>query len=451
MQLYSTNDPSLRVEFAEAVFQALPRDKGLYMPVVLEPLPEAFWRQLPDLSLPDIGYEITRHLLRGALPDERIRAIVDAAIDFPAPLVRLDTGESDAPARYILELFHGPSMAFKDFGARFMAGVMDELSRERGERLLILVATSGDTGGAVAAGFYGSDHIDVVILYPRGKVSDIQEAQLTTLGGNVTALRVDGTFDDCQALVKEAFVDTELRREANLSSANSINILRLIPQSFYYVEAYRQWLAAGHADPPVFAVPSGNFGNLTAGLLAERMGLPVAKFVAATNANDTVPRYHADGEYAPRASVRTISNAMDVGAPSNFARMSDLFGSTWNAFRGRVWATSFDDVATEREMASVYSASERATGEGYVLDPHTAVGTLALARYQATEERRAGIVLATAHPGKFLPDVERVLGRELALPPALEEVRMRPRVVRDVANDYKAVRAVVLERWRAGA
>ena len=449
MQLYSTNDPSLRVDFAEAVFRALPRDKGLYMPVILEPLPDAFWRKLPTLALPDIGYEITRHLLRGALPDERIRAIVESAIDFPAPLVELDTGEPAAPARYILELFHGPSLAFKDFGARFMAGVMDELSRERGERLLILVATSGDTGGAVAAGFHGSAHVDVVILYPRGKVSDIQEAQLTTLGGNVTALRVDGTFDDCQALVKEAFVDDELRAEANLSSANSINILRLIPQSFYYVEGYRQWLAAGRTEPPVFAVPSGNFGNLTAGLLAERMGLPARKFVAATNANDTVPRYHADGRYAPRPSVRTISNAMDVGAPSNFARMSDLFGSTWNGFRDRIWAAAFDDAATEREMASVYTASERAAGTGYVLDPHTAVGTLALRRYQAEVEPAAGIVLATAHPGKFLPDVERVLGRDLSLPPALEEIRMRPRTVRDVPNDYGAVRAEVLRRWRA--
>lgn len=448
MQLYSTNDPTLRVDFAEAVFQALPRDKGLYMPVEIGRLPAAFWRELSALSLADIGYEITRHLLRGALPDTRIRAIVDAAIDFPAPLARLDTGEPDAPRRYILELFHGPSLAFKDFGARFMAGVMDELSRERDERLLILVATSGDTGGAVAAGFHGSERVEVVILYPRGKVSDIQEAQLTTLGDNVTALRVDGTFDDCQALVKEAFVDADLRGEVNLSSANSINILRLIPQSFYYVEAYRQWLGAGETQPPVFAVPSGNFGNLTAGLLAERMGLPVAKFVAATNANDTVPRYHADGEYNPRASVRTISNAMDVGAPSNFARMSDLFGSTWNRFRDRIWAVGFDDAATEREMASVYFASERTVGEGYVLDPHTAVGTLALRRYQSEIAAAPGIVLATAHPGKFLPDVERVLGRELSLPPALEEVRMKPRTVVDMPNDYAAVRGAVLRRWR---
>ena len=450
MQLYSTNDPTLRVDFAEAVFRALPRDRGLYMPVEIPRLPEAFWRALPGLTLPEIGFAITSALLRGALPDGRIRAIVDAAIDFPAPLVRLDEGDADAPACYVLELFHGPSLAFKDFGARFMAGVMDELSRERSERVLILVATSGDTGGAVAAGFHGSENVDVVILYPAGKVSDIQEAQLTTLGGNVTALRVDGTFDDCQALVKEAFVDAELRAEANLSSANSINILRLIPQSFYYVEAYRQWCAAGQTEAPVFAVPSGNFGNLTAGLLAQRMGLPVAKFVAATNANDTVARYHADGAYEPRPSVRTISNAMDVGAPSNFARMSDLFGATWDAFREHVWATSFDDAATEREMAAVYEATARATGSGYVLDPHTAVGTLALKRYWAREGSRPGIVLATAHPGKFLPDVERVLGREVPLPPALEAVRARPRTVRDIGDDYAALREVVLARWRRG-
>ena len=451
MKLYSTNDPSLRADFAEAVFQALPADKGLYMPVDLVPLPDTFWRKLPGMAIADIGVAVTTHLLRGALSDAAIERVVRKAIDFPAPLVRLDRGElNPGTEQYILELFHGPSLAFKDFGARFMAGIMDELLARERRRLMILVATSGDTGGAVAAGFHGSDNIEVVILYPAGKVSDIQEAQLTTVGDNVSALRVDGTFDDCQALVKRAFVDDELRGVANLSSANSINILRLIPQSFYYFEAYRQWLALGHTEPPVFVVPSGNFGNLTAGLLTQRMGLPVAKFVAATNANDTVPRYAATGTYNPKPSVRTISNAMDVGAPSNFARMQDLFGSTWNAFRESVTAYDFTDAETEVEMADVYTATQRGSGEGYVIDPHTAVGTLALAKYQAEVAAGPGIVLGTAHAGKFRPDVERVLGRKIDLPKALETVRLLPRTVGDVPNDYHVLREYILRRWREG-
>ena len=324
-----------------------------------------------------------------------------------------------------------------------MAGVMDHfLARER-SRLVILVATSGDTGGAVAAGFHGSENVDVVILYPRDKVSDVQEAQLTTLGANVHALRVDGTFDDCQMLVKEAFVDDALRAEVGLSSANSINIARLIPQSFYYIEAYRQWLAAGESRPPVFAVPSGNFGNLTAGLLAARLGLPVQRFVAATNANDTVVRYASTGDYVPRPSVATLSNAMDVGAPSNYVRMAELLGSTWNGFRERIYAASFDDGATAAEMRRGFRQNP-----SYVFDPHTAVGSLALRKYQREEANVPGIVLATAHPAKFRPDVERILGCEVPLPTALAHVLDLPREVEDIGVDYGAVRDTVLQVWR---
>jgi threonine synthase len=416
------------------------------MPVDIPQLPASFWEALPNLSLAEIGIAITKNLLGDSLPAERIEALVDAAIDFPAPLVPLRRAGRDGSNHYILELFHGPSLAFKDFGARFMAGVMNELLAAKGERLIILVATSGDTGGAVAAGFHGSDFIDVIILYPKGAVSDIQEAQLTTLGGNVSALRVDGTFDDCQAMVKQAFVDEDLRAIVNISSANSINISRLIPQSFYYVEAYRQWLASGEKGDPVFCVPSGNFGNLTAGLLAERMGLPVHKFIAATNANDTVTRYANSGTYAPKASVRTISNAMDVGAPSNFARMEDLFGSTWNTFKESVYAVSFDDKETERQMANCFSETKNEKG-GYVLCPHTAVGLLALDKYQAEVEDVPGIVLGTAHPGKFLPDVERVLACKLELPEALETVRHLPREMKDIGYDYDALKAHVLNVW----
>jgi len=418
------------------------------MPVDIQRLPATFWKSLPELSLAEIGIAITKNLLGAALPTDRIEVLVNAAIDFPAPLVPLKRAERKGANQYILELFHGPSLAFKDFGARFMAGMMNELLAAQGERLIILVATSGDTGGAVAAGFHGSEFIDVIILYPKGAVSDIQEAQLTTLGENITALRVDGTFDDCQAMVKQAFVDDELRYAVNISSANSINISRLIPQSFYYVEAYKQWLAAGEKKDPVFCVPSGNFGNLTAGLLAERMGLPVHKFVAATNANDTVTRYATSGSYEPKPSVRTISNAMDVGAPSNFARMESLFGSTWNTFKQHVYAVSFDDAETKRQMAECFLETNAQNG-GYVLCPHTAVGLLALDKYQTEEEDVPGIVLGTAHPGKFLPDVERVLACKVELPEALETVRNLPREMEDIAHDYSALKAHVLKVWKS--
>jgi len=441
VKLYSTNDPTLRADFRDAVFQALPPDNGLYMPVDLQPLPQRFWDRLPTSSIGDIGVAVTQHLLQGALSDRRVEQIIAKAIDFPAPLVALGRPDS-----YVLELFHGPSLAFKDFGARFMAGVMNELLAATSERVVILVATSGDTGGAVAAGFHGSDNIDVIILYPKGKVSDLQEAQLTTLGDNITALRIDGTFDDCQALVKQAFLDADLRADINISSANSINILRLIPQTFYYFEAYRQWLALGYEQPPTFAIPSGNFGNLTAGLIAQRLGLPAHKFVAATNANDTVTRYAATGEYAPRSSVRTISNAMDVGAPSNFARMSDLFGSTWNTFKEHISAYAFDDAATEQEMRNVYNETG-ALEDNYVLDPHTAVGSLALRQFNQSEGGQGGIVLGTAHPGKFLPDVERVLNRKVPLPPRLEKVGALPRHQIDIGIDYDALKNHVKSVW----
>ncbi len=460
MQLYSTNDPSIRADFATAVFRAMPPDGGLYMPVGISELPDSFWASLPERSLPEVGFTLAQNLLGGAIEDAELKRIIDVAIDFPAPLVELrasDSGDarsSDAQLPYILELFQGPSQAFKDFGARFMAGVMGHLLGTAGKRLLILVATSGDTGGAVAAGFAGQSDIDVVILYPAGAVSDVQEAQLTTQGENVHALRVAGTFDDCQALVKQAFVDHELRGRIDLSSANSINISRLIPQSFYYVEAYRQWRARGHTEPPVFAVPSGNFGNLTAGLLAMRMGMPVQRFVAGTNANDTVARYARDGVYEPRPSVATLSNAMDVGAPSNFVRMSELFGSTWNVFKKHISAYSFTDAQTEAEMRAFAKTNlDPRTGRGYVLDPHTAVGTLALKRY--VDENGGsdvpGIVLATAHPAKFRVDVERILGGPIEVPEVLARLMELPRTVRDVEADYKSLRGEIERVWKRGA
>jgi len=313
MKLYSTKNPEVLFSLKEAVLKGLPDDNGLFVPDNISSLPSSFFERLPELTFSELAYEIVEHLFEGSIPEEDLKKIISTAINFPAPLIKLDEQTS------VLELFHGPSLAFKDFGARFMAQLMGYFNRGEDKDLVILVATSGDTGGAVAAGFYNTLGIKVVILYPSGRVSPLQEKQLTTLGGNVSAIEVEGSFDDCQALVKKAFLDKSLTDNIRLSSANSINIARLIPQSFYYFEAYKQ--LGKNPKAPVFIIPSGNFGNLTAGLLAKRMGLPIAHFVAATNKNDIVPSYLSSGEYNPKPSIATISNAMDVGNPSNFYRM----------------------------------------------------------------------------------------------------------------------------------
>ena len=365
---------------------------------------------------------VARNLLQGAIPEDALRSIIETSVNFPAPVVRLDQ------YTHILELFHGPSLAFKDFGARFMANTMSYYHRGEDKELTILVATSGDTGGAVAAGFYRTPGIRVVILYPSGKVSPLQEKQLTTLGHNVTALEVSGTFDDCQALVKKAFLDREVTGAMRLSSANSINIARLIPQSFYYFEAFKQVESDGL--PVVFSVPSGNFGNLTAGLIAKRMGLPVHHFIAATNANDVVPAYLNTGEYLPRPSVRTLSNAMDVGAPSNFARMADLYGSTWNSMREDISGYAFSDQETRSAMQKVYEDYQ------YVIDPHGAVAYLGFQKYKNENPNTVGILLETAHPAKFLEDVEQVLGKKIDVPERLASLADSKKEAVSMATDY---------------
>ena len=408
MQLYSTNNPSLRVNLREAIFQGLPADNGLYMPVLIPVIPESFIQNLDQYTFPEISFRLAKSLIGDEIPENDLKGIVQRAINFPAPVVPLEQ------RTFILELFHGPSLAFKDFGARFMAETMSYFNRGAAKELTILVATSGDTGGAVAAGFYQTPGIRVVILYPSGKVSPLQEKQLTTLGHNITALEVDGTFDDCQALVKQAFLDTDLRSRLRLSSANSINIARLIPQIFYYWEAWKQLYR--EQDNIVFVVPSGNFGNLTAGLLAQKMGLPVRHFVAATNANNVVPKYLETGKFQPHPSVRTISNAMDVGNPSNFARMLDLFGSTWNIMQEHISGYAFTDDQTKEAMRTVYHAHK------YVLDPHGAVGYLAWKAYKEKYPGSTGIILETAHPAKFLEDVETVLGQKITIPKALTDI-----------------------------
>ncbi len=431
MQLYSTNNKSQLVSLREAVFKGLPDDNGLYMPVHIPMLPPDFIQQLSSHSFSDIAFTVAQSLLQGAIPEPDLQQIIQDSITFPAPLVLLDA------RRHVLELFHGPSLAFKDFGARFMAQLMSYFNQDEQRELTILVATSGDTGGAVAAGFYKTPGIRVVILYPSGKVSFLQEKQLTTLGENITALEISGTFDDCQALVKKAFLDADLNQRQRLSSANSINIARLIPQSFYYFEAWKQ--LADKTTPVVFSVPSGNFGNLTAGLFAKKMGLPVHHFIAATNVNDVVPAYLANGEYRPRPSVRTLSNAMDVGNPSNFARMLDLYCSTWNIMRDEISGYGFNDGTTEVAMREIKQRF------GYVMDPHGAVGYLALETYLQTHPQTQGVILETAHPAKFKEDVEKILGEPTDIPERLAILSNRPKQATTMPNDFS-----VFKEWLMG-
>ncbi|RMD74131.1 MAG: threonine synthase, partial [Bacteroidetes bacterium] len=361
------------------------------------------------------------------IPEADIRRIVRRALDFPAPVVSLDEDT------HVLELWHGPSLAFKDFGARFMAALMSWFLEKRNQETVILVATSGDTGGAVAAGFFDTPGIHVVILYPSGKVSPLQEKQLTTLGKNIRALEIEGTFDDCQALVKQAFLDEALRRHIALSSANSINIARLIPQSFYYFEAYKQLMPV--QKPVAFVVPSGNFGNLTAGLFAKRMGLPVVHFVAATNANDVVPEYLATGQFRPRPSIPTISNAMDVGNPSNFQRMLDLYGSTWNNLRKEVSGFAFDDEQTRQAIRTIHERY------GYLMDPHGAVGFLAWQAFRQIEPGMQGVILETAHPAKFLETMEATLGRPIDIPERLARLAHKEKKSTLLPPDYGRFKA----------
>ena len=393
MELYSTNTTASRVSFKDAVFNSMPQDKGLYMPVTIPRLDDKFINHLDEYTLPEIAFHVANHLLGDSIPADDLKTIIYDAINFYAPIVEL---EKDV---YVLELFHGPSLAFKDFGARFMSRIMSYFLEEGEKKLDVLVATSGDTGGAVALGFLGVPNTRVTILYPKGKVSDIQELQLTTNGQNIRALEINGTFDDCQALVKQAFTDKELNEKFRLTSANSINIARLIPQTFYYFNAYAQLLKQGK-NKVVFSVPSGNFGNIGAGLLAWKMGLPVEQFIAATNANDTVPAFLKSGIYQPKPSVATLSNAMDVGNPSNWVRIADMFKANMDELKNIITGFSYDDEETLTAIKAVDK------DYNYVVCPHTAVAWKALKDWKKlhADSEASGIFLATAHPCKF-PDV----------------------------------------------
>ncbi|WKN46252.1 threonine synthase [Tunicatimonas pelagia] len=449
MQLYSTNDTSRSqtVSFQEAVFQSLPADNGLYMPTELPQLDDAFFNEIEKFTFPEIAFQVATALLDDEIPALKLRDLIEDAIDFPAPVVALDEEV------HVLELFHGPTLAFKDFGARFMARTMSwflQQSPAEQERT-ILVATSGDTGSAVAQGFLNVPGINVVLLYPSGKVSEIQEKQLTTVGNNVAALEVSGTFDDCQRMVKEAFLDQELRKEVALSSANSINISRLIPQSFYYFNAYAQLKRDLAYNPDwrlVFSVPSGNFGNLCGGLIAQQMGLPIDHIVAATNTNDVVPKYLETGKFTPRPSVQTISNAMDVGNPSNFARLQAFYGyagsdeELLDSIQEDISGNRFSDDATKQAIREVYE-----NYYGYTMCPHTAVGYLGLKDYLEKQPGRMnGVVLATAHPAKFKDTVEEAVGESIFLPETLQAALNQPKQVTSISPDYEALKAYLMDR-----
>jgi threonine synthase len=431
MIFHSTKNKDLTATLEEAVFRSLPSDNGLYMPNNIPQIDPDFLNTIEYRSFKEIAVEVAYTLLSEDISREDITAIIKKAYDFDAPAVKI------TPNDFVLELFHGPSMAFKDFGARFMAGLMSHFLLRSQTAIKILVATSGDTGGAVAQGFYKVPGISVTILYPSGKVSDIQEKQLTTLGHNITAIEVDGTFDDCQKLVKEAFLDSELTSKFNLASANSINIARLIPQSFYFFSAYAQLKTLG--KPLVFSVPSGNFGNLSAGLLAYRMGLPVQQFLAATNLNNAVPRYLESGLFEPVPSIESISNAMDVGNPSNFVRMTRFFNDDWNLVKEKVSGYFFNDEQTKKTMRQIFETTN------YVLCPHTAVAYKALEEFrQQSVSDFTGVFLSTAHPAKFVDLVEETLGKSIEIPERLQSLLSIEKVSTKMSTSYSEFKELLL-------
>jgi len=429
MKFYSTNNSAHRVHLPEAVLNGLAPDNGLYMPERIPVLSHDYFSSLASRSFQEIAFDVASVFVEDAIPHDLLKRIIDHTISFDAPLVEIERNV------LALELFHGPTLAFKDFGARFMSQLLSHFAQQQNREIVILVATSGDTGSAVANGFLGVEGTRVVVLYPSGKVSEIQEKQFTTLGQNITAIEVAGTFDDCQKMVKQAFLNENLKSKFFLTSANSINIARLIPQMFYYFYA---WSRLAEKQNVVFSVPSGNFGNLTAGLMAQRMGLPVQHFLAATNVNDVVPHYLATKEFLPRQSVSTISNAMDVGHPSNFARMLALYDGDHEAMRKDVVGFAFTDEATQAAMKNVF------LNTGYVLDPHAAIGYLGLKEFQATHPDTVGVFLATAHPAKFSDVVASATGTKVNMPERLQHFLNRKKESLKCAADFDAFQQLLV-------
>ena len=410
MTYFSLNHNAPEVTFEEAVIRGLAPDKGLYFPKTIQQLPDSFFQNIENLSDVDIAYEAIKQFIGDEIPEEDLKSILKDVLSFNFPLVEIDKNIAS------LELYHGPTMAFKDVGARFMARCLGYFNskNQNTNKVTVLVATSGDTGGAVASGFLGVDGVDVVILYPSGKVSDIQEKQLTTLGQNITALEVDGVFDDCQDMVKTAFLDEDLKTARTLTSANSINIARWLPQMFYYFFAYK---TLKQKDKKlIFSVPSGNYGNICAGMMAQKLGLPIHHFVTGTNANNIVPEYLKTGNYLTKASIATISNAMDVGAPSNFIRIEALHNNNFEQLKANLSGFSYTDSET------LDTINFLKTQYNYTADPHGAIGYLALKNYMTQHADYYGIFLETAHPIKFLPVLPKQIANQIGMPSQIKSI-----------------------------
>lgn len=433
MKYYSTNKKASDATLEEAVVRGLAGDKGLYMPRSIKTLPKSFYDEIENLSFQEIAYRVADAFFGEDIPADTLKHIVYDTLNFDTPVVNVKDNI------YSLELFHGPTLAFKDVGGRFMARLLGYFIRKEGKKQVnVLVATSGDTGSAVANGFLGVEGIHVYVLYPKGKVSEIQEKQFTTLGQNITAIEVDGTFDDCQALVKNAFMDKELNEHMQLTSANSINVARFLPQAFYYFYAYAQMKKLGKADKLVICVPSGNFGNITAGLFGKRMGLPVERFIAANNRNDIFYQYLKTGEYKPRPSVATIANAMDVGDPSNFARILDLYEGSHDAIASEISGETYTDEQIRETVQKTYEET------GYLLDPHGACGYRALAENLKPGEN--GVFLETAHPAKFLQTVEDIIGTEVKIPEKLQAFMRGTKQSVPMSKDFASFKAYLLKQ-----
>ena len=437
MKYYSTNKQAPDATLEEAVVKGLAADKGLFMPFAIKPLPQDFYDSIDTLGFQEIAYRVADAFFGEDVPADTLKQIVYDTLSFDVPLVKVTENI------YSLELFHGPTLAFKDVGGRFMARLLGYFIRKEGKKQVnVLVATSGDTGSAVANGFLGVEGIHVYVLYPKGKVSEIQEKQFTTLGQNITALEVDGTFDDCQALVKAAFMDKELNEHMQLTSANSINVARFLPQAFYYFYAYAQLKRAGKAGDAVICVPSGNFGNITAGLFAYWMGLPIKRFVAANNRNDVFLEYLNTGTYTPRPSVATLANAMDVGDPSNFARIIDLFGA-FNDPHKEICALISGHRYTDEEIASTMRAVYKETG--YILDPHGACGYQGLLDSDLSETE-TGLFLETAHPAKFKGTVDKILEADIEIPAKLKAFMEGTKQSIELAKDFEGFKSFLMSR-----
>ena len=420
MQFYSLNQQAPEVSFREAVIRGIAPDKGLYFPKTISAISKRIFEQIDDYSNEQLAFELINQFVGDDIPDLDLKEIIRDTLCFDFPLVPIEDEV------FSLELFHGPTMAFKDVGGRFMARCLSYFNKKNENQVTVLVATSGDTGGAVASGFLGVKGVNVVILYPSGKVSDVQEKQLTTLGQNIKALEVDGTFDDCQAMVKNAFLDTEITEKVQLTSANSINVARWLPQMFYFAYAYKQ--LKDRSKELVFSTPSGNFGNICAGIMAQQLGLPVRHFIASTNANKVVPNFMESGKYQPMKSVATISNAMDVGDPSNFIRIQEIYKHDFALISNNLSSYSFSDEQTQEAMLAIYQKT------GYIMDPHGAVGYLGLKKYQETHKNTVGIFLETAHPVKFLDVVEPVIEKTIEFPDQIKKVINKKKEALQISN-----------------